>query len=1453
MTTRSGQRLHLLLLGLLIALVAVANSQSPCPGLPCRLNNGCACNHSVVYVDPSDEQNYGTCTKCDHGWTGPSCQQPFDSCVNGGTLVTQPVTGMESCKCPAGWNGTSCEEMQCVHASSVVPSPDDNRCERLCAPTFHGLQCQQCAGNAACGAAQVCDLSLLPPAAISKAAAKNLQCDVAPSPILMLLGGGRNGVGGQAMIQCNFEADTSNSLKPALHPERMAQCQLQFFRIEPNASWTDAFFYCSLDNCTTSTRVEQGIKPSWASIPGRDSTSREGARAVLLVCALLLAVNHLVFRSPTPLKRLVLKITFTVLVITLVLVVVIFGFNVNPYSWHFLQRAMNWNATATGAVARVKYDCPVSACTCAPTPTGAAAKYSPHCIGSLFGDKILPGLIHGATVDCDAQTGECTFNQKDLNSPIQLSCRAGDCINETDVSADSADVVPGGTVAAVPTSTTTTHSIAEAVCWFGACFLVIAVSGHFYYSKTTARVAALAFAAKYFDASSAPRSPSRSQSPTGNNDLVDDHSHQPPPRVDSHGSTDVHAFEGPAAAGSDAGHRSPRDAAAGAESVTAADVSEWVLHVHDLCYTVDRPRVEEHHHKAAGGHSAAAAAPPVHTPHQRPRPSGIGGMLHRSRGRKVVLDHVTFTAKPGECLALMGSSGAGKTSLLDLLAARDKSGLVSGTMAVGDQVLFHAAANHPVAAKSASASWFSIALMYVTSALEPFLPGSARKRRPPPGRGRGRQQPPQQPRGGDNDNGYRAAPTSPGERSSSVGSTDSQVVLRVDSPRSVSAEFDASRGTANAAVERARRVQEYRSLVGYVAQEDTLLPTLTVRQTLRFAAELRLPAAISKESIDAIVSQAIDALRLRHCAETMVGGVGGGVRGLSGGERRRVSIGVELVGLPKVLFLDEPTSGLDSENALRVMQCIAALAHGTGVTDPEDSDCGDEQDVKGNPQQRRRRSVRKPPAPFSPQALRPYLGSWATSSQPIVIFSIHQPSADIYRLFDKVLLVDRGRILLHGPAVGAAEQLRATVTEIAATVDADAERARSAPPPRSAGDRAAAWDDGSDNALEDEYEDSILLDTPADPVATADYARRQQQRRRLLRRRFGNPAEFMLAAATTLDARDVQLVAEARKVQLARDENSHVSPSALSRNRRPGEEGQMTTAAKEKDFFRSTIWRQFALLSRRSGWSLFGAYHLIAAHALVVFAVGLMLSALYRAEQLDLPGTLNRAGSLSFLQLFLAFSTLSALEAALAERKLLALEMEGSIYGSFPVLLTRLVFDVIPLRVVPTALLGAIIYAPMGLRVDHGSYFLWYMIILTAFSSICAMLTYVTGLICPSLGSAALLSAVITLWNFVFGGLVVQAETIPRSLTIFRDISPFFLTFESLMVNELDGQTCTFAPSDASGRPATESIPLYCTQYLYNMGLNPHGFTKDVMLLGVWFAVLCVVVWALIARLRFER
>ncbi len=111
----------------------------------------------------------------------------------------------------------------------------------------------------------------------------------------------------------------------------------------------------------------------------------------------------------------------------------------------------------------------------------------------------------------------------------------------------------------------------------------------------------------------------------------------------------------------------------------------------------------------------------------------------------------------------------------------------------------------------------------------------------------------------------------------------------------------------------------YRHLIGHVPQEDAVHPELTVRQALDYSGRLRMPTGTSRAQREQGVDEALALLGLSDRADVRVGR-------LSGGQRKRVSVGIELLGRPPILFLDEPTSGLDPGAAARLTRALQRLA-----------------------------------------------------------------------------------------------------------------------------------------------------------------------------------------------------------------------------------------------------------------------------------------------------------------------------------------------------------------------------------------------------------------------------------------------------------------------------------------------------------------------------------------------
>ncbi|PKA62261.1 ABC transporter G family member 23 [Apostasia shenzhenica] len=114
-----------------------------------------------------------------------------------------------------------------------------------------------------------------------------------------------------------------------------------------------------------------------------------------------------------------------------------------------------------------------------------------------------------------------------------------------------------------------------------------------------------------------------------------------------------------------------------------------------------------------------------------------------------------------------------------------------------------------------------------------------------------------------------------------------------------------------------------RRICGFVTQDDNLLPLLTVKETLMFSARFRLRGMSDKERSEK-VGRLMQELSLEHVADSFVGDEEN--RGISGGERKRVAIGVDVMHDPPVLLLDEPTSSLDSSSALQVIELLASMA-----------------------------------------------------------------------------------------------------------------------------------------------------------------------------------------------------------------------------------------------------------------------------------------------------------------------------------------------------------------------------------------------------------------------------------------------------------------------------------------------------------------------------------------------
>ncbi|KAI5186982.1 hypothetical protein NEHOM01_1840 [Nematocida homosporus] len=151
-----------------------------------------------------------------------------------------------------------------------------------------------------------------------------------------------------------------------------------------------------------------------------------------------------------------------------------------------------------------------------------------------------------------------------------------------------------------------------------------------------------------------------------------------------------------------------------------------------------------------------------------------------------------------------------------------------------------------------------------------------------------------------------------------------------------------------------------RKCTAYVHQENHLIDTLTVREMLMYTVRLKAP---QEQDPEGLVQALLDTLHLTHAQHVRIGDPINGGAGISGGERKRLSVAQELISMPGILFLDEPTSGLDAHTSESLVLHLKHLAN-AGL---------------------------------------------------LVAMTIHQPSSDVFGLFDKIILIRSGGIVYSGP------------------------------------------------------------------------------------------------------------------------------------------------------------------------------------------------------------------------------------------------------------------------------------------------------------------------------------------------------------------------------------------------------------------------------------------------------
>ncbi|KZP09735.1 hypothetical protein FIBSPDRAFT_911906 [Athelia psychrophila] len=540
----------------------------------------------------------------------------------------------------------------------------------------------------------------------------------------------------------------------------------------------------------------------------------------------------------------------------------------------------------------------------------------------------------------------------------------------------------------------------------------------------------------------------------------------------------------------------------------------------------------------------------------------------------------------------------------------------------------------------------------------------------------------------------------------------------------------------------------YKNVSGYVDQEDTLMSTLTVYETVLYSALLRLPREMSFEAKKFRTLETMQELGILGIKDSRIGD--SGKRSISGGEKRRVSIACELVTSPSILFLDEPTSGLDAYNAFNVVECLSALARNYNRT---------------------------------------------------VIFTIHQPRSNIVALFDQLVLLARGKLVYSG-ALSECQEYFAGIGKpcppgfniadylIDLTMHAEKPQRPSVTitPPSEAEDISNLPD-----------EERALSAHPLSVRSASGMSSDETELRTRPSSMTSQTSNFIkrktsqLLEAVTPTTHTVTPLAPALAALVDAYANSAIAAEIKARTEEVADADQGTNGELRDVEVESTLLRgrkratwgtQFTILSGRAFKNLYRDPALLAAHYLSSVGLALFCGVFFHNVTDDIAGFQNRLGVFFFTLALFGFSCLSSLGLFANERILFMRERANGYYSSFTYFSSKVLFDILPLRLVPPLVFGSIVYGLVGLVPDVATF--WkFLLTLVLFNLTTASVVLLLSIAFESTSVASLVGTLVMLFNLLFTGLLVNRNTVPKFLQWLHTISFFHAAFEGLAVNEL--------------------------------------------------------------------
>ncbi len=476
----------------------------------------------------------------------------------------------------------------------------------------------------------------------------------------------------------------------------------------------------------------------------------------------------------------------------------------------------------------------------------------------------------------------------------------------------------------------------------------------------------------------------------------------------------------------------------------------------------------------------------------------------------------------------------------------------------------------------------------------------------------------------------------------------------------------------------------------YVMQDDVLFDILTPKETFMFVCKLKEtdPEHILKKKVDKL----IDDLQLKKCEDTYIGNQR--TKGISGGERKRTSIGVEILSNPSILFLDEPTSGLDSQTSFTIIN---------------------------------------------------YLKNIAINENKAIIFTIHQPSSNIYDLFTGLLLLNKAEMVYQGDPLGAIDYFNDKL--------------------------------------------NMNLDGKANP-ADAFMHRIEEYNHFLSLKKQKQKEKEKLKGSETNRILNKDIEGDENNNEFKYEENQlykcYASECGYKTEKNINEilnNQNLEKNIPEKNLHGSGFCKGFAALSKRALLNLKRNPLTLRLRIVMVLIFSFIACSIFWNMQYDPKGLQNRAGFIFFFTvnnfMTIIFGTVLSFP---LERGVFLREHANKLYGVLPYYLSKNLIET-PIGLLVTFLYGAICYFLVNLRPGAEYYFI-FLCNYTCLAFLAQSLGFVFGTGFSDLNTALIITQFSVLPAFLFSGFLINQKNMPVWLAWIRFLSPFRYSIEGAMRNE---------------------------------------------------------------------